>query len=258
MTSSKTEASHRKSLWFRRATAASVGCAFLAAWAGSAQAADYQITLDRGFLERAVEDAVTTTMITADPKLYWGHVSGRRVEISRKSASTISIDLDLAYRLPSIIPDPEVDVDIDVGFSCFYAHPDVNLSIPYANVSTNFPWYIDVATLGFSWVASTVANAVISNKIASMEKVKQNIIGKINEQLGMVVFDFCPAFNVTSGADVQVIFGLGNECTPGATRHKACGAHYEGPGWDDDCINGYWERTGGYCEPSAPPGGQRP
>ncbi|HMJ15750.1 MAG TPA: hypothetical protein VK524_30245, partial [Polyangiaceae bacterium] len=42
---------------------------------GSAGAADVVVTLDRAFLERAVEDAITRTAIAAEPRLHWGHVS---------------------------------------------------------------------------------------------------------------------------------------------------------------------------------------
>jgi hypothetical protein len=234
-----------------------IGCALLAAPLGTAHAADVVITLDRGFLERAVEDAVTQTVIAAEPRLHWGHVSGRRAEITRNDSDAINVDLDLAFDV-SVAPDPEVDVDIEIGFDCFWADPDVKLSIPRFDVDVSFPWYVNVATMGLSWVAGHVGNVIIDKKIDSMDQMKEEIVHEINERLGDVGFDFCPAFTVTEGADVKVIFGQGSECTPGQEEHQACPANWYGPGYDESCINGYWERTGGWCEPQAPPGGQQP
>jgi hypothetical protein len=218
-----------------------------------ASAADYELTLTRGFLERIVEDAVTATVLTADDSVYWGHVSGPRVEISRQSAQQIAIDLDLAYALDNF-SDPEVDVNIVVGFSCFYAQPDVNLSVPDLDVSVSFPWYIDVATLGFAWVGAHVANVVIDNKISSMEQVKQQVVAEINAQLGAASFEFCPEFSVTPDANVKVSFGYGDECAFGETRHLPCTGNTHGSGTHQTCINGYWEGQRD-CEPNAPPGG---
>jgi hypothetical protein len=52
--------------------------------------------------------------------------------------------------------------------------------------------------------------------------------------------------------------GICSECTNGQTRHRGCSGNSTGPGYDDLCINGYWETVGGLCEPVAPPGGQVP
>jgi hypothetical protein len=223
--------------------------------APSVRAQDYVVTLERSFLERAVEDAVTQTVLASEPALHWGHVSGRRVEVTRKDQDSINIDLDLAF---DTVIDPEVDVDIEVGFGCFWAAPDLKLSLPRFDVDVNFPWYVDVATGGLSWVGGHVANVIIDRKIASMEAVRRQLVQTINQQLGQVGFELCPAFEVTEGGAVRVIFGQGSECTPGQTRHKRCPSNTQGSGYDDTCINGYWERTGGICEPVAPPGGEQP
>lgn len=230
-------------------------CAALAVHS-PARAADYEVTLSRSFLERVAEDAVTAEILTAEPALHWGHVSGRRVEISRRSQSQIDVDLDLAYEVDNF-PDPEVDVDITLGFSCFYARPDINLAVPNIDVSVNFPWYIDVATLGLTWVGTHVANVIIDNQIRGMAEMKAKVIAEINAQLGAASFEFCPTFAVTPAADVTVAFGEGNECSPGQQRHLRCPSNQVGPGTDQTCVNGYWE---GFrdCEPKAPPGGQRP
>jgi hypothetical protein len=64
----------RRRTWVQSALAMIIGCALLAAPLRTAHAADVVITLDRGFLERVVEDAVTQIVIAAEPRLHWGHV----------------------------------------------------------------------------------------------------------------------------------------------------------------------------------------
>jgi hypothetical protein len=220
---------------------------------GSAQAQDAVVTLDRAFLERAVEDAITSTIVAAEPRLYWGKVSGRRVEVSRKDQDSINVDLDLAFDAGPV--DPEVDVDVEVGFGCFWGAPDINLSVPRFDVDVNFPTWLIVATGGLSWVANHVVNVVIDRKLQSMDALRRELVEKVNERLGEVGFDYCPAFDVTSAANVQVIFGSGSECSPGQQSYRRCPSNTTGSGYTDICVNGYWERTG-HCEPKPPPGGQ--
>jgi hypothetical protein len=243
----------RKGTWLTSVVALTSGAALLAA-PTTARGADVVVTLDRAFLERAVEEAVTRTVIAAAPKLYWGHVSGRRVEITRKDVDSLNIDLDLAYDYGPV--DPEVDVNIEVGFGCFYGAPDVNLSVPRFDVDVNFPTWLIVATGGLSYAINHIANVVIDKKIRSMNDLKQSLVTQVNERLGQQGFEFCPAFNVTSGTDVQVIFGVGSECSPGQQRRRSCPSNTTGSGYTDICVNGYWERTG-VCEPKAPPGGHQ-
>ena len=239
----------------KRAAVAALAAASLLP-ASNAGAADIVVTLDRAFLERAVEEAVTRTAIAGEPRLYWGHVSGRRVEVTRKDQDSINIDLDLAFDLKNA-PDPEVDVDVEVGFNCFWGDPDVNLAVPKYDVDVNFPTWLVVATGGLSWVANHVVNVIVDKKLRSMDDVKQQVMQQVNAQLGQTGFDFCPAFNVTSGGNVQVSFGAGSECSAGQTRRSACPSNTTGSGYTDICVNGYWERTG-VCEPKAPPGGYQP
>jgi hypothetical protein len=51
---------------------------------------------------------------------------------------------------------------------------------------------------------------------------------------------------------------MGDECALGQSRHRNCSSNFSGPGVDYRCEGGFWKRSGGWCEPKAPPGGQRP
>ena len=154
---------------------------------------------------------------------------------------------------PILFRIPEVDVDLQISFQCFSSEPDIELATD-VDVDVDFPWYVDVATAGLSWVFTTVANQVIDNLIDNSEAIKAEILAKINEAVDLPLTS-CPVFNVTSGGDVELIFGQGSECTDGQTKHRGCSSKEIGPGYDDRCINGYWETVGGWC---APPGGQQP
>jgi hypothetical protein len=51
---------------------------------------------------------------------------------------------------------------------------------------------------------------------------------------------------------------MGDQCVAGQTRLQKCSGNYVGPGVNQTCEAGFWENSGGRCEPKAPPGGQRP
>jgi len=48
----------------------------------------------------------------------------------------------------------------------------------------------------------------------------------------------------------------GDECVTGKTRLRRCSGNLSGPGVNQTCVAGFWENSGGWCEPKAPPGGQ--
>jgi hypothetical protein len=236
--------------WRRAGVAATCALALLTLALREARSDNIVITLDRGFLERTVEDAVTLGM-AAEPALYWGHVSGRRVEVTRQDEDTINVDLDLAYAL-SHFPNPEVDVDLQIRFNCFWVRPDIDISIPDLDVDVDFPWYIDVGTAGLTWIFDHIADHFIAKKIDHSQAIKQEVLAKVNEAVH-VPLTYCPAFNVTADGDVQVILGHGNECTDGQTKHRRCLSGSRGSGYDDLCINGYWETVSSDCEPYCGP-----
>ena len=91
----------------------------------------------------------------------------------------------------------------------------------------------------------------------------QAIIGPIWSQLGSlsanaVARQVCPRFEVGSRGNLDVQVDFRNGCINGRRKVRACGAGYTGDGYRYLRLNGYWERSGGYCQPAAPPGGHRP
>jgi hypothetical protein len=64
-----------------------------------------------------VESAVGNSLFNVN-KITWGHRTGREyVSVKRINDNTLRFDLDLTYKINNL-PDPEVDVDFDLVFSC--------------------------------------------------------------------------------------------------------------------------------------------
>lgn len=71
--------------------------------------------LERSALEKIIEGVIGHTIIR-NP-LYWGDISGRPVEVTRKDQRALHVDLDLSYD-KDLSTDPEVDIDFDIRFGC--------------------------------------------------------------------------------------------------------------------------------------------
>jgi hypothetical protein len=87
-----------------------------AAWRAYTDPTSLPLTFDHGALEHRVEglvgDAIRGTGV------YWGGRHGRQsVEITQVNATDLHVDVDLAYEV-DVLPDPDVDMDFDLRFSC--------------------------------------------------------------------------------------------------------------------------------------------
>jgi hypothetical protein len=74
----------------------------------------FPLRITQAEFESRIESQVGHAM-NGNP-MYWGHLHGRGVEVTRKSADTLAVDLDLAVDIPG--PDPEVDVDFTLRVTC--------------------------------------------------------------------------------------------------------------------------------------------
>lgn len=114
------------------------------------------ITLTRTQLENIVKGMVDDAR--KGTKLYWGHLHGRPVEISRKSATSLAVDLDLAYSVNNWF-DPEVDIDFDVQL--YIQSGQLQTRIANFKVNVNSSWYSDILSLGISTrIDSRIRNGV--------------------------------------------------------------------------------------------------
>ncbi|MFD2917761.1 fibronectin type III domain-containing protein [Psychroserpens luteus] len=93
-------------------------------------------------------------------KTEWGKLNGPAVEIVRKDASTISVDLDL--ELDEIGFNPSLDVDFDIKFSssCRQNGEIFKITFNSQNFTTNADasWWQDIISLGLSKIVSDVAD----------------------------------------------------------------------------------------------------
>ncbi len=120
-------------------------------------------------------------------KLYWGHISGRAVEVTRKDDHTVHVDLDLAYDLDNWF-DPEVDVDLDMGLAC--SSGKISLTGSNVQVHVDANWVTDVLSLGLVNIA------------------EHYIDGRINDGLKNFTYKtevgvpLCPTITVRPNGDV--------------------------------------------------------
>jgi hypothetical protein len=186
-----------------------------------------------------------------DPGLASVLTSSNRVRVSRKNTNTINADAHFKCLINNL-PNPDVDIRMALTFSCFWREPSVRVSPSRVDIEIGWPWYIDVATASVSWWIGNIRSRAETSKFRAGGAAQDFT----EEQ--MVPLDYCPGISVQSNGDVQIDLAMGTECTDGQTRHRSCSGNHYGPGVDFTCVGGRWGHSGGWCEPEAPPGGQRP
>ncbi|MEW6268388.1 MAG: hypothetical protein AB1689_03720 [Thermodesulfobacteriota bacterium] len=113
--------------------------------------------------------------------LYWGRLNGSRwVEAIRKDSRTVAVDLDLAYALPAL-PDPGIDVDIDLVFAC----SNGVLTVTPKLVRVDGPWWFDIFGSAFNFESK------VKRQFANRVKAIETRIG------------FCPRITILSDGTVS-------------------------------------------------------
>lgn len=200
------------------------------------------VTLEKRFLERIIERNMQEALDN-DPRLA-GRLNWRghpRVEVERSSRNSLAVKMRLRYSITG--PNPNVDVNFRLGFSCWWRNPSLNLSVSHVNVDARISW--------LPIISDVILNRIVSGRTDGLqEEIASSVAGFDGGQ-----FDTCPVIQVTSQGNVELQFVTGNQCRPGQTRHTPCPASHFGDGFNYQCVNGFWEQSGGWCEPSAPPGG---
>ena len=220
--------------------------------ARNAEAADISVAVSDSFITSTVDAAINSYIQAQSSEFAW--LAGvTRVETFASGAdeSTLHIRLNLTFDAsvlgaPVVVP---VDIDFDVVLDC-------NANGPYALIDE-----LEATTLlpvppEIEQRIQTEANRMLAARTGA-------IIGPIWSQLGSlpanaVARQVCPHFEVGPQGDLYVEVDFRNGCINGRRKVRTCGAGYTGDGYRYLCVNGYWERAGGYCERAAPPGGHRP
>jgi hypothetical protein len=142
--------------------------------------------LKHGDLESIIEANVGHGLYGTD--LYWGKLHGRAVEVTRRSDTSLDVDLDLAADLP-YSGDAEIDVDfhLDIGCSCGV----VSVVASPATVEADVPWYLDL----LAWVGEAVAGID-----AGLERTIELAVGATLDT-GQPT---CPLMSVASNGDVNI------------------------------------------------------
>ncbi len=147
------------------------------------------LVIPRAELESRIESIVGDRL--HGTKLYWGEISGRAVEVTRKDDHTVHVDLDLAYDLDNWF-DPEVDVDLDMGLAC--ANGKIALTASNVTVHVDANWVTDVLSLGLVNIAEHYIDGRIQDALQTFT---------YKTEVGV---PFCPTISVQPNGDV--VFGL--------------------------------------------------
>jgi hypothetical protein len=145
--------------------------------------------MTRGQIEALVDTSVSTFI--QGTSLYWGHISGRRVEVERAGIRSLRVDIDLAYRVNNWF-DPGVDMDFNLNLSCNRG----NLRIQPSNFSfhVDSDWYSELLSLGIAQLTDATANGVL-NGIAGLFQIA------LDSSTGTGL-TYCPSFFVDGNGDV--------------------------------------------------------
>jgi len=220
--------------------------------AGPAEAADISAYISDAFITSKIDAAITSYVKSQTSNFAWlAGVTHVETHASGTNESTLHIRLNVTYDASVlganvVIP---VDIDFDVVLDCGEAGPFA--LIDDLSVTTLLPVPAQI-----SRQIETEANRMLTART-------QAIIAPIWSQLGNLprnatAQQVCPHFEVSAAGDLYVEVDFRNGCINDRHKHRACGVRFTGEGYDYTCVNGYWERLGGICEPAAPPGGERP
>ena len=140
----------------------------------------------RGEIESRIESIIGTAIHYN--KLYWDHIYGRAVEVSKKDDHTLKVDLDLSASVPGFNPD--VDIDFDIGLSCSGGRISMTLSNYKVNVDSS--WYAEVVSLGGYDAMDHILQGVIKSSLQSIT---------FTQDTGQ---PFCPRITVADNGDVHL------------------------------------------------------
>jgi hypothetical protein len=124
-------------------------------------AKEFSMTLTRSQMESIIKSAVDKSI--KGTKLHFGHLYGRPVEVTRKNATTIHVDLDLAYTVKYFF-DPEVDVDFDIRLSC--QGGKLKATMLNTKVDVDSKWYADILSLGITRGIDALIEPTMQREIA--------------------------------------------------------------------------------------------
>jgi hypothetical protein len=139
--------------------------------------------------------------------LYWGHLHGRAVEVKRKNATTIGVDLDLA-KVQKWLPNPEVDVDFDLGFTC--ENGRIQVALKNFDVDAYEPWFVHVLTLGYGSAFLAGVNTGLAALATALAQTWE-----IDTQQ-----PWCPEVTVDSDGSVNLSLPFGARLKAAAARQR--------------------------------------
>jgi hypothetical protein len=139
----------------------------------------FQVEISREEIVSRIESLVGN-MIHAEPdvrgKMQWGQLEGDAVEISRKSANRIGVDLDLEVPINNW-PNPKLDVDFDLGITKECVDDStMTIRIVSSNFTSNADYALwkDIVSLGTTALTSKLVN-YLAKECSDPPEIEQSI-----------------------------------------------------------------------------------
>ena len=195
----------------------------------SGHAADITVSIPSSYVIGWIDDAIDDYLRAGASSFEWlDSVTHIETSTSGVGTTTLHVTLHLAYETtvngaPISVP---VDVDFDLVLDCGEGGPFLLLDNPEITTFVSVPASV-LNTI------KTEANAMLAAKTASIVEPVWSMLDRV----GIAdVHSVCPHFEVYADGSLYAEVDFVNGCVNDRTKHKACGAHYWGPGIDDRCI----------------------
>jgi hypothetical protein len=214
------------------------------------RAADITVDVPASMVTRGIEREITRYIQNRQTRLDWLPETFRRVEASVSGAGENIMRVRLFMTFATVALPASTEVPVTVTFRITF---DCSARGPFLMVHGT-----TVAAPGIS-VPPAVIREIQAEANHMLRDRTHGIINELWQNLIAIggPHAVCPQFRIGPRGDIRAELDFRRGCVNGRTRHEPCGANLFGNGFDYTCRNGKWRRSGGWCEPSAPPDGRR-
>ncbi len=148
---------------------------------------DLPRVFSRNELESRIESLIGTFI--HGNRLYWGHLHGRGVEVTKRDDQTLHVDLDLAVEVPGF--NPEVDIDFDLVIAC--GGGKISAVTRNMKVDVDSSWYAEVLSLSGYDALDHILRGIIRSSLEPVSFVQDT--GQ----------PLCPLITVGANGDVSLL-----------------------------------------------------
>jgi hypothetical protein len=218
----------------------------------ASRAADAAIDVSASFIANSIGGAIDGYIEANVSRFAWlNGLSHVETSLSGADDVTLHVLLRLSYEVTigGRSVNVPVDLDLDLRFECDAGGPSLRLDNLRVTTLVTIPAAV-IAEI------RTAADRMLVDRTRAIVEPIWNALGTLPPIAD--VRQVCPHFEIAPNGAIHAELDFVNGCINGRHKHRACGGRFVGDGYDYACVNGRWDLLGGFCEPGAPPGGQRP